>query len=117
MAPVFVRIRSVMPALLLALLAGCSAVDPASTQDPWTIELAPREFELEIGESARLTASVSGPTPGRTMPMIVGFSSRDSSIAYPSGAGEVRGLRPGQTVVYAAIFTAMDSVRVTVRPR
>lgn len=110
-----VRVRSIMPALLLALLAGC--VDPASTRDQWTIELAPRVVELEIGESVRLTAVVREPTRGRTMPMIVGFSSRDSTIAYPSGAGEVRGLRPGQTVVYAAIGNAMDSVRVTVRPR
>jgi len=69
------------------------------------IEIVPEQIELEVGDSARITAIVHD-VNGNPLPRTAQFSSADETVATVDGTGMVRAVGEGETTIEAQAGSA-----------
>jgi uncharacterized protein YjdB len=98
---------TVVPLALLIL--GCSDPTGPTGQDDlpeirpipaYALTVAPSSASVRVGESVRLTATISGGTTLRGGESIIAWFSSNSEVATVS-SGLVQGLRAGTTLIWA----------------
>ncbi len=81
---------------------------------PTGLNLSPTELEIGIGETAKLTATV---TPEDATDPTVTWLSGDENIATVTNTGDVTGITAGSTLIYASTSNGItETCRVTVLP-
>ncbi|HEX6750645.1 MAG TPA: Ig-like domain-containing protein [Longimicrobium sp.] len=107
----FRKLRIVIPAAAAAALAACDGSGSAvgSTREVF-IQIATPEVELAPGETAHLTATVSGGGSPE-------WRTSAPSVATIDASGNVTGLKDGEATVTAVYGKAASTATVRVKPR
>jgi hypothetical protein len=94
------------------VLITCVACRRGRAQEAVGITAQPAAVELNVGDTTRLHATVSGSS--RDVPASVIWSSDNDAIAHVDRTGAVTARAPGVTGITASVGTAFASTRVTV---
>lgn len=80
-----------------------------------SIEVDPPEITVIVGQTTTLSAILLD-AEGNRLDRVVDWSSESSGVASVDGSGQVEGVTPGQTRVFARAGGASDAAQVTVTP-
>jgi hypothetical protein len=109
------RLLRALPLLLAAVATAC-ADSPEILIPPVTVSVAPARVTVDVGQTAQLTASVTGMSGAGTG---VTWTSQAPAVASVNASGVVTGVQAGTAVIVATSVrdpNARAAAEITVRP-